>query len=50
MKLAFVTSNHGKFDFLRLVLEPLIEDGLLEGLDMITEVVAAVHLCDREYE
>ena len=36
--LTFVTTNQGKVDFLRIVLEPLIAQGVVQGLDMHSEL------------
>lgn len=37
-RLAFVTTNQGKVDFLRIVLEPLIAEGKIGGVDMAPDV------------
>ena len=37
-KLAFVTSNTGKLEFLRIVLAPLIDDATLAGIEPISEL------------
>eukprot|EP00933_Yihiella_yeosuensis_P050944 TRINITY_DN48757_c0_g1_i1.p1 TRINITY_DN48757_c0_g1~~TRINITY_DN48757_c0_g1_i1.p1 ORF type:complete len:212 (+),score=46.27 TRINITY_DN48757_c0_g1_i1:116-751(+) len=38
MKLTFVTSNQGKIDFLRIVLESLIKEGKIESLEIDGDV------------
>lgn len=38
VRLTFVTTNQGKIDFLRIVLEPLIASGRIEGLDVNRDV------------
>ena len=34
MRLSFITTNQGKIDFFTIVMEPLIENGKLEGIDI----------------